>query len=213
MTGRSRVVGSIGDLEGKLERYEYGKLAQTLKDSPDYANIALGLVDRSYMDSADEEIFDKYLSSKEGVETASLIYSKAYDKAHSSATVGELGNYYSSLIEDIVGDEDRESLETELDKFSDETLGDINKKVAKALYILQGAKKGLYDASEDELRSAISTSKKYETVVQMIQTLENIKLGRLEPRIAEIVARKNLEGLAKKVRENGQPAPALARAA
>ena len=195
--------------QGRLEKmamYEPAVLAARLsKSDPAYVGSALEIQgERLTLDDATRKLLrEGVYNNQAGIKKAIEVYSDAYSQARDSLTVDQLTGHYSGGM-DLLSDQDKKTLNTELGKFKNETYGNIEKQMQKAGYVSQGAQEGLLDGTPEEIQkkveSARATLEKYQNLIVMLRTLESFKLETLRPETVKRSTKTNLEGLAKHLR-------------
>ncbi len=164
-----------------LTRYQYGELANRLYKSEEGRIYSGGALEQLAYDLGIENLGEGFikgaLASEEGIKTTIKVYSEKYQKALGESKVNELLTYHDNLLKKYLNEKEIEKLRTELKEFSEEKFGEINEKIRRATYILQGEK--IYNFSDKEKKEAEETLKKYHRVFGIIQLLENAKFENL----------------------------------
>ncbi len=117
-----------------------------------------------------------------------------YSEQKGNQTIKELMGYHKLGIEKYVGEENTPELEKELEPFMDEKYGVILDKYLRAKHIVEGKEK--HDLGSDEdIKKAQDTLKKYEKVILTIQVLDSRKLSSLQNRVENEVAKDTFKSL------------------
>ncbi len=182
-------------------RYERGELARRLIGSEDgQKHLGSTLEQLAYdlgMTGDPKGFVEGVMASKQGIETTVGNYVGKRQDAMSSVTVQELSGYYGETLDSYLDGTEAGKIKAELGKFSDETFGDITKKLKKAKYDLDGEEHG--ELSDEKKNSAEAVLKKYENVMLILQTLENDKMEKLRPSVVEKSHKKELKEIAGKL--------------
>lgn len=189
-----------------LSRYEYGALAGDLiRTNPSLASQSLMLLNENLNDDkGTRNLMQEFVYSNErGIKKAIEVYAGEYEKALGSSTIGELSsNYYENTLEGLAEEDDLVTINDELEKFDDDTLENIEKKVEEANYDLVGASKGYRNLSEKEIKELENTIEKYVNVVSILGVLRGAKLESLRPNVAERSYQISIKGIAEKIRDS-----------
>lgn len=185
-----------------LQRYRYGGLAaRVLEENPTLAVGALeGLasdfgVNRAYAEGAEAA----FRASEEGLKAAVNTYATKYFEARNDCLIDELFNFYDSdFVRSYIGDVKTDKLKAEVNKFSGEKLTDINGKIKKAKYILDG-KKNNVTYSATEIKDAEDTLEKYKKATIVMGVVEEVYFERLRATASENVSKHSLNKLADEI--------------
>ncbi|MEK6897921.1 MAG: hypothetical protein AABX28_01025 [Nanoarchaeota archaeon] len=192
---------------GRLEvlaRYEFGSLAATLfePENPALANSALELLDEQLrLDKGTKAEVDFSRSKEGGLKKAVEIYSGLRNRARAECSVGELADYYNVVLGGYLQGEEYARVKGEITKYSGEKFGELSGKIQQARYVLDGAKKGLHEWKDEDLKSAQSTLEEYTNVITFIQALENAKLESLKPAAVKRANEKMFKGFAESLKQ------------
>ncbi len=169
----------------RMTMYTDGAVAGILaKDNPRMAHISLdSLIGKLPLDDATIGVLQSYMSTEKGIKDASAIYAGAYEKAKFGTTVEELSGRYDGILSSYVGEEDAAKIRGELAKFNSENYGKIMRKIEAAKHTLEGKDNPENGYTEDQIKSAEKTIKKYEIVENVLGLLEG---SELEPYIANV---------------------------
>lgn len=186
-----------------LARYEKAVAAEKFKGEKNssLARTALRMhVEGLGLDEGSRDIVDRYISNEKGLNEAIDIYAGKWNEAFGSLTINEAQNYMGESVYSGLDDRDKSSIKSEVAKFKDEKIGDIEKKLGKALYLLQGVQGELVDATQDQIDKAKNTKRDYENILPIVNTWKSYRIEGLRKGISDENIKENLQERAKKIR-------------
>jgi hypothetical protein len=164
-----------------LNRYQYADVAGRFASSEETAEFVPGALEKLVSGfGVDKDILEGLkqgtLASKEGIETAVKIYSDKYKKSLGTLKVSEFYDVRYSTLKSLLGEEKAMEAKVTLEKYSEQSVGSITKKVEQANAILKD-KTGLFD--EEKKAEAKKTLEKLGPVYNIIQLIEQRKFEEL----------------------------------
>jgi len=187
-----------------FEKYQYGAVAGYLASSDDdstrrFAPNALEVLAGEKGLNLGEEALGFIRgtqASEKGIQTAIGVYGGAFQEKRAQYKPSELTSWYSPALSGL-DDETKDKLLGELSKH-DETIGDINKKLQRAAYILDNkAPRGFHP--EDVVEQAKATQQKYGGAFLVMQALDEYVFENLRADAVEVTKAKELKDLASKL--------------
>lgn len=180
-----------------MKRYQYGELAKRLSQSKENQRFVPGALEQLASDikeiSESENLLLKDLIKKgQGLESILEVYPAKYGKEYNNLTVEELLSHYEKILNDYLTKERVMKIKENFGKVGGEKLGDIEKKLNKAMYDMLGKQKGYREFSEKELKSIQDVIGKYGLIKDILNLLEDIKFEELRPTATENAYRQEL---------------------
>jgi hypothetical protein len=184
-------------------RYQGGELASRFYGSDQdrvYVNGALyQLASDLGIEKEAKGFIDGSMASEDGIKTAVGVYSTKYREAINEVKMGDLFEHYDEFLKDYLDVEEVDKVKAEFGKFSNETYGEINKEIAKSLYVIDGTDKKLYDFSDKEKEKAKDVLEEYQKIFSLMKILEDIKFENLRPKAVKRSQGRNLKNLVGKL--------------
>lgn len=157
-----------------LARYQYADVALRLGSNEETAPFARGALEK-LVDSfgVDKDILDGLkkgtYASQEGINTAIQIYSEKYEKALGSMNVSEFYGVRSGILNSILGEEKAKEAATVFEKYKEQTVGSIKKKVSQAQMISKDATGYFNDKQKEDAKK---TLEKLGPIMNLISIIE-----------------------------------------
>lgn len=171
-------IDNLSDLE-KLTKLTYGAVAgQVARDNPKLAHKAIDdLIPDLDLDEATIATLQSFMSTDKGAQTAAANYAGAYEKVRQGTDVATLvQNYESHGILQRAGDH-AERIKRDLLKFGNMNYGEILKEIDAANTKIKGKDNEKNGYTEEQVKAAEATIRKYERVTKTIDLLENAYLS------------------------------------
>ena len=164
-----------------LNRYQYANVAARFSQNEEDAQFVPGALEKLVSGfGVDKDILEGLkqgtLASKEGIETAVKIYSDKYNKSLGTLKVSEFYDVRYSTLKSLLGEEKAMEAKATLEKYSEQSVASITKKVEQANAILKD-KTGLFD--DEKKAEAKKTMEKLGAVYNIIQLIEQRKFEEL----------------------------------
>ena len=157
-----------------LERYQFGNVAARLYSKEEDAPFARGALEKLVSGfNVDKDILEGLkagtFASEEGIKTAAGIYAGKYKKSLETLKVSEFYDVRFSTLKSLLGDAKAAEAKETFEKYKDQSIGSIMKKISEAQAKLDD-KTGLFD--EAAKAEAQKTIDKFGPIFNIIQVLE-----------------------------------------
>jgi len=176
--------------------YQYADVARKLLSNEETAMFASGGLEKMVGDfekilGDNKGILDGFkagaLGSKEGTETAINIYAGKYQNALGKMNVSEFYNLRLKILTSILGEEKAEEAKAVFEKYGEQTVGSIMKKIKQAEAKLND-ETGLFDEKAKE--EATKTIQKLVPIHTLIHLLEQRNYEELMPGATKSIYKK-----------------------
>jgi hypothetical protein len=179
-----------------LKRYQYANVAARLLSNEEDAHFAKGALEKllDEMSPADKGIAEGFyqgaFASEEGIKIAAKINAKKYDNARGKLSIGEFYEVRFNIIKSILGEDKAKEAKTVFDKYSEQTVGSILKKVAQADEKIQN-KSGIYNEKEfEEAKKTLDKLKYMNNIINLIEqrNYEELRNGATKNTYKELIS-------------------------
>jgi hypothetical protein len=175
-----------------LARYQYADVAARLGSSEETAPFAKGALEK-LVDSfgVDKEILEGLkagtYASEEGINTAIGIYAGKYEKALGSMNVTEFYDTRSGILKSILGDEKANEAKAVFEKYKEQTVGSIKKKVSQAQMISKDKTGYFNDKQKEDAKKTIEKLGSIMTLISLLEqrNYEELRNGATKPTYKE----------------------------
>lgn len=140
-----------------------------------------------------ENLKEILIDNKNIKETASKL-AETYQKGLYEVTIDELKAEYNSDIDKYLGKK-ADNARQEMNKYEGTSFGEIARKYELALHEIEKVKKGL--AKPKDVKDAIKTQQKYETIYNLVMRMEKAITNPLKAKIENKVSGEDLQELFK----------------
>lgn len=182
-----------------MDKYKWSAFIKTAGDDESLVRAALEEQVYSFGWNKDEAegVVAGALASEEGIKKALEVYTGKYEDALEGMTAKDISTAYDDDLKSFLGEgsEKYQRAKGEFEKFRDEKYKDISKKLKKAKAINDHGK--TIGLSDDDIKQAKDTLKKYAKVMFLISNLELNKLDALRPKIRKRATKSQLEAMLK----------------
>ena len=157
-----------------LNRYQYANVAARFGSSEDTAQFVPSALEKLVSGfNIDKDILEGLkagtLASEEGVKTAVNIYAGKYKKSLDTLKVSEFYDVRYSTLKSLLGEEKAMEAKVTMEKYADQSIGSINKKISQAQAKIKD-NTGLFDdAAKAEAKKTIEKLGPIATIIQMIE--------------------------------------------
>ncbi len=157
-----------------ITRYQYADVAARLGSNEETAPFARGALEK-LVDSfgVDKEILEGLkagtYASEEGINAAIGVYEGKYQKALGSMNVSEFYDIRSGILKSILGEEKANEAKSVFEKYKDQSVGSLMKKVGQANMIAKD-KTGYFN--DQQKADAKKTLEKLGSIVSLINMIE-----------------------------------------
>ncbi|MDO8467571.1 MAG: hypothetical protein Q7S56_01320 [Nanoarchaeota archaeon] len=192
------------DYGAEMKKYAYGAIAGRHIEQKDPRGAQISLEKLASKDGLnlgkDLEAFVKgTYASKEGIQTASIISANNYGKAMANSTASKLWDFYKDIRGKYIGEEEKERVETEVERFKDVNYGEIKKKMEAAEEILKSKTDNFTKEQKEKAKKELE---KYQKIYILFATLNDAYLGKYESNVEEEHRRRLLQETFKEERED-----------
>lgn len=164
-----------------LNRYQYADVAARFSQNENEAHFVPSTLEKLVSGfGIDKDVLEGLkagtFASEEGIKTAVNIYAGKYHKSLGTLKVSEFYDVRYSTLKSLLGEEKAMEAKVNLEKYKDQSVASITKKVEQANAILKD-KTGLFD--EDKKAEAKKTLEKLGAVYNIIQLIEQRRFEEL----------------------------------
>ncbi len=180
-----------------LNRYQYANIAARFSTSEETAPFAASALEKLISGfNLDKDVLEGLkagtFASKEGIETAINVYAGKYQKALNSFTLPEFYEVRFSTLKSVLGEEKANAAKEFFEKYKDQTIGSVIKKVSQAKAKIED-QTGLFDDKAKE--EAKKTLEKLNPLAKVISFLENRKFEEMRADATKSAYKENLTQL------------------
>ncbi len=178
----------------EMKKFQYGGLAGRFLSEKDLAGAKgslEGLAKDLGFGPELQGFIEGTFASEKGIEKAVGTYMAKYQEFKGKSTVKELGTYYDQLIDEYLESKSPEA-KAELDQYQTEAYGDILRKVTQAQEKIKSKTGNFSQQDKDDAQKVLD---KYNKVVAILETMEEVTFDKLATGVTKNVRKKELQSL------------------